>query len=371
MGACKEKTIDESSGLAWSRSRSDVWFTHNDSGGGAEIFAFQLDGTYLETHEVTGAGLWDWEDMSYGACPAVSRADKTPVGDHCIYIGDIGDNGLRRTEIAVYVIEEPASGAAAPVVASWTAIFPDVTARNAETLMVHPCTGRIYLVTKGEVTEVWKFPEDHDKGDGSVGILEFVATLDFKSWAEKDLFTTGGDWEPHGDRVMIRTYGAGWEWVTDPADPDAHWAGVPYRVNLPAIGQGEAITYDVNSDLIVSTEKTPMRLGKLACLKASGDGVCPVDTGGDGGSADTGTTGDSGGDGGVDTGDGGAPDGGSSDSGAADGGADGGGLGDGGSGGLGEIPVVERRCGCTAGPSAWLLMPALLALGRRRRRWRQ
>ncbi len=154
----KAEAVNEASGLAYSRTRPGVWFTHNDAGGAAEIYAFQLDGTFLETHTVTGADFRDWEDMSAGPCPG--------GGGDCLYIGDIGDNGRTRDSITVYVVEEPAAGAEAPVIATFPAFYPEGVAEDSEALFVHPRTGAIYLATKdagSQVSGIYRFhPEPTD-----------------------------------------------------------------------------------------------------------------------------------------------------------------------------------------------------------------
>src|ERR1044072_2383297 len=90
----KDKSISESSGLAASRSTPGAYWTHNDSGDGPFIYAFDTRGDSLGIFRVTGAKAVDWEDMA---------ADKS-----YLYIGDIGDNNKARDEVVVYRVPEPA-----------------------------------------------------------------------------------------------------------------------------------------------------------------------------------------------------------------------------------------------------------------------
>ena len=102
----------------------------------------------------------------FGASPArqhvigkISPPDLGPERNQSyLYIGDIGDNSERRSEIIVYRVPEPTITAAD---ASSTKSKPRVTEsaeaihlrypdgkHDAETLMVHPVTGSLFIVTK-------------------------------------------------------------------------------------------------------------------------------------------------------------------------------------------------------------------------------
>ncbi|MFH1464589.1 MAG: hypothetical protein ABIO70_09385 [Pseudomonadota bacterium] len=262
--------VVEASGVAYSRTRPGIWFTHNDGGGQPELYAFRLDGTFLETHPVEGAGFVDWEDLAAGPCPW-ARGD-------CVYIGDIGDNGRARERIWVYAVPEPAEGETLAVMATWNVVYPGGP-QDAEALFVHPRTGRIYLATKdpgGSVSTIWRFPEE-PAGDP-------VALEEVFAWtpAVGGAATTGADWDADGDRLVIRTYAAAWEWRTDPCDPEGHWGAEP---SMWSIGDphGEAIAYDTEGDLIAVTEGETMTITRLPCTAVGDGGTC------DTGEADTDT----------------------------------------------------------------------------------
>ncbi len=263
LASIKGTEMVESSGLAESRTRKGIWFTHNDAGNDAILYAFTLEGEYVGSHAVTDASSWDWEAMSAGPCPG-SKGD-------CLYIGDIGDNSKIRPYIRVYAVPEPAEGEDAQVIATWEVVYPDET-YDSETLFVHPTTGRIYLVTKVHEgsSQVFRFPEEPTD---DTGVLEYVATLDFESWGAGNISTTGGDWDWEGHRLVIRTYSAAYEWETDPCDPDAHWGNEP--VKWPTSGSGgEAIAYDLLGNIVTSTEGDPMELKILACEEVLEGPVC-------------------------------------------------------------------------------------------------
>jgi hypothetical protein len=269
-----DSPIVEASGLARSRARPGVWFTHNDAGGTPELYAFRLDGSFVETHAVRGAAFFDWEDLAAGPCPQGS-------GD-CLYIGDIGDNGRIRQSVRVYAVEEPAAGEDAEVIATWTLSYPGGVSQDSETLFVHPRSGRIYLATKDHDTDssaIYRLPEE--PSDAAVE-LELVTswTLEAQSAA-----TTGGAWDPDGDRLAIRTYATIFEWLTDPCDELAHWGQSP-SARPAGDTHGEAVAYDDVGGLVTVTEGPAMNITRLACAEA-GEGSAPCDTGDAGTDADT------------------------------------------------------------------------------------
>src|SRR5205085_3619918 len=65
-GHVQNKRLTEISGVAASRRYPGVYWTHNDSGGKPEVFAFTLDGTDLGSYALTGASAVDWEDIAVG-----------------------------------------------------------------------------------------------------------------------------------------------------------------------------------------------------------------------------------------------------------------------------------------------------------------
>ncbi len=116
----------------------------------AYIFALNEKGEKLGTWKVSGAKNKDWEDIA---------AFQDPKTGKCfLYIGDIGNNERLKSEMTIYrVAEPPVSAADATSSAknpneteSADAIklsYPDIR-HDAETLMVHPVTGDIYILSK-------------------------------------------------------------------------------------------------------------------------------------------------------------------------------------------------------------------------------
>src|SRR6185437_12662303 len=93
-----DSQIDESSGLGTSSYGDGIVYTHNDSGDTARFFAVNSSGATVAIYTLKGATAHDWEDMETG-----TDASGKPV----LYLGDIGDNSAKRTEIDVYQVPEP------------------------------------------------------------------------------------------------------------------------------------------------------------------------------------------------------------------------------------------------------------------------
>jgi hypothetical protein len=64
LAVLASKAIVESSGIACGRANPTTSWTHNDSGGQPQIFAFGRKGEELATVTVSGATARDWEDMA-------------------------------------------------------------------------------------------------------------------------------------------------------------------------------------------------------------------------------------------------------------------------------------------------------------------
>src|SRR5262249_46522284 len=92
--------LRELSGFAASRVHRGIFWAHNDSGNVLALYAMRADGSIAATFPLRGATARDPEDIAVGPCSA--GADRS-----CIYLGDIGDNGARRTSVQILKVTEP------------------------------------------------------------------------------------------------------------------------------------------------------------------------------------------------------------------------------------------------------------------------
>ena len=93
----ENRDVNESSGLGVSRRNSNYFWTHNDSGDRENLYCFDRHGIHIGTTRLKKADAEDWEDM----CSYVIN------GQPRILVADTGDNGTRRKNCRLYVLEEP------------------------------------------------------------------------------------------------------------------------------------------------------------------------------------------------------------------------------------------------------------------------
>lgn len=252
--------VRESSGLAASRRYPGLLWTHNDAGNPAILFATDRTGRSIARVSVQGAPNVDWEDMAAGP------------GD-TLWIGDIGDNALVRSDLAVYRLDEPtlnpgATGQQLNVSATrFPFSYPDGF-HDAETLLVHPTTGHVYVVTKANngTSGVYRFPMPLTPGI-PVTLLR-TATLVFASSLSLGRRATGGDISVDGSKVVIRTYLLAYEWsIGGGQSVENAFLGIPRTYPL-LYSQGEAICYGPQGfDLFFTAEGLPCPLGMRPSLR--------------------------------------------------------------------------------------------------------
>jgi hypothetical protein len=233
--------LTEASGVVASRNNNSVLWTHNDSGDSARIFALDTQGRYLGTYNLPGSTNIDYEDIAIGPGPVTNVS--------YLYVGDIGDNTAVRASIMVYQIPEPAVysrqylspvSAALKGVRAITLFYPD-GAHDAETLLVDPWTGDLFIVTKHATTSRIYTATKADLDATNSLILTFVRTVDFN-------VPSGGDISPTGLEIALRQETFAKLWTRLPGQTVSNaFATTP--VSIPVIGtptepNGEAIGFD-------------------------------------------------------------------------------------------------------------------------------
>ncbi len=254
VGEIKSNEIKESSGLAASKCAENVFWTHNDSGDDAFIFAIDAKGKKLATYKVQNAENTDWEDIA---------AFKNKNGECFLYIGNFGNNSRSRGEHTIYRVKEPndfskdsskKNPQATDAAETIKFTYPDIR-HDAETLLVHPETGDIYVITKRitGAAGVYKLKADYDKS--RTNKLEKIADLTVPSVPNGLL--TGGDISPDGRRVLVCDYFAGFEILLPEQKKkfDDIWKEQPQRIELGKREQGEACGYSADGSSIFATSE--------------------------------------------------------------------------------------------------------------------
>ena len=257
VATVKLSAVAESSGLVASRTAPGAYWTHNDSGGGPFIYAFNTRGESLAVFRVNGANNRDWEDIAAGPGPQPNRS--------YLYIGDIGDNNAKRSEIVVYRIPEPDlktanrnSSKSSPLTTesaeALRLTYPDGQ-HDAEALLVHPATGNLYLVTKVAFAN----PEVYE----AAAPLSAGRTITMKRLGEvrvPSLFggvITGGSVSPDGRRVALCDYFQGYELTLPASSRDFNdiWKQTMTGFDLGKRKQGESIAYRLDGDALLATSE--------------------------------------------------------------------------------------------------------------------
>lgn len=253
----KNPSIEESSGLAASRSNPGIYWTHNDSGDGPFVYAFDAAGESRAVFRVAGAQARDWEDMAIGPGPQ--------KGSSYLYLGDIGDNEESRTEIVVYRVAEPKL-AATDKTSSKT--NPRTTARadairlrypdgkfDAETLLVHPTSGNLYIITKVMLKNATVYEAAAPFVAGKVISMKRIGEIKVPSLMGGVL--TGGSISPDGRRIALCDYLQGYEAVLPPSSRNFNdiWKQTVTGFSLGQREQGEAITYRADGKALLATSE--------------------------------------------------------------------------------------------------------------------
>jgi hypothetical protein len=259
----RDPRITESSGLAASRRHPGVYWTHNDQDEGAYLYAVDSrTGETVARITMTGVGTpRDVEAVAVGP-------------DDQIYVGDIGDNdGVVWDHVWVYRLPEPEELKDRTVRATQYVVKYADGPRDAESLVVHPRTGRVYIIDKQE--------EGGHLYEGPAR-LSPSGTNVFRPGAPVDLWATDAALSPDGEQLAVRGYFGGiwYDWNGGRIERRG-------RLDVPLQGQGESVSYSADGSRLmygsegagssVEAEDVP---GGGSGPSSRGEG--PGDAGGDG-----------------------------------------------------------------------------------------
>lgn len=266
--------IDESSGLAASTLVADRFWTHNDSGDVARLFAIDKSNAEPPNAEtsvaktsvvaVEGVTATDWEDMASG----------TIAGKRLLFIGDVGDNSHRRKSVFLHVIEETIDLPVRTNCRTIEVTYSDgpgdceaigIDAQNNRLLLIKKTLLPLAGVYEVDLTCLNQNPEvsaDDLSADNSVpakfsAVAKRIATLPIP-------MITGMDIRSDGRQMAIATYR---DLFVYHRAADASWeetlAQVPRQAVLPKLRQIEAICYDSAGEIWITSERAPMPLARI------------------------------------------------------------------------------------------------------------
>lgn len=257
VGQLKDPAIAESSGIVASRTSPGIYWTHNDSGDGPFIYAFDERGNRKGVWRVTGASAVDWEDIAAGPGPRTNLS--------YLYVGDIGDGDGQRSEVRIYRLPEPVVTVADVVstkgkprltepAETFRLRYPDGK-HDAEALLVHPTTGNLYVVTKVPFVNPMVYEAAAPLRSTGVTTMTRLGRLNVPSLLGGII--TGGDISPDGRRVALCDYLQGYEMVLRDSTTafDTIWTQPMTSFSLGKRKQGEAIGYSADGKSFLATSE--------------------------------------------------------------------------------------------------------------------
>ncbi len=220
IGKFTHTAIRESSGIVASKQFEGVYWTLNDSGNPAVLYATKRNGELIGEIKVRGTRNFDWE--------ALGIDNKGQI-----WIGDIGNNSRMRINLNVFVVKEPNpnTDTEVEVIAKYPYRYPDKNV-DAEGLFI--ANGIPYIISKEQSAAVlYRFP---DLKVGTKQVLERVGEL-----ADAKLITGAGI-STDGKRLAVCTYNSLWVYHGEADNLATMIQGKPWVLRHEF--QGEAICLD-------------------------------------------------------------------------------------------------------------------------------
>ena len=236
LGKVTAAGLAELSGMAASWHNPGVLYVHNDRN---RPVIYALDGSagLLTRLTLGGAVASDIEDIEVSRCP----------GGTCIFAADIGNNITAREEFSIFRVTEPDVALGAPsadrtLPAERFAFRYADAPHNAESLIIDPGTGAVFIVTKvaaGQPSAAYKLDSFEL---GKVNVATKIADLPVPKAGDQP--ATAGSAQPCGAGFLLRTGNTLYEFRIPAGTPfiDAFHA-TPVVVPAGVEPQSEAVTY--------------------------------------------------------------------------------------------------------------------------------
>jgi hypothetical protein len=213
---------------------------------------------------LTGINGVDYEDLSSARVNSQSY----------IYLADFGDNANARSTIIIYRIKEPAvtgSNDTVPVedIETITMEYPAGSLpphKDAETLLVDPDTGDMYVITKREAVPGVYYLAHAASYAGTQTMTDLGDMYDIPDFASVSATgnAVGGNISPSGKEILVKSYNVMYLFSRDkntqtimqalqatPTTVDGYVGGgsTTFRRSHPSQEpQGEAVTFDYNGE---------------------------------------------------------------------------------------------------------------------------
>lgn len=220
--------LEEISGLSFSEIHPNLIYMQTDSGGESAVYL--LDSMGCEQGKIALEGITnrDWEDIVVG---------RDLNGIPHVYIAEIGDNRAQHQTVYVYRFPEPDHAASGVTSVERARLAYPGGARDAETLMIDPWDGKMYIVSKRDsLNTLYSFDQSAFQ-DSSLTILRPHFTLPFT-------MATGGEISRDGKQILIKNYNEIFYWQREEGESLLEVLKQdPIRLPYIPEPQGEAIGF--------------------------------------------------------------------------------------------------------------------------------
>lgn len=269
IGMIKNKKLNEISGIARSTFQDDIFWVINDSGDDPIVYAINRAGALVHQAHVKDALNIDWEDIS-----SFEYENKS-----FLLIADCGNNTSPRDIFNLYIIEEPDVSVKSPksqIRLSWRIdfSFPDGP-RDCEAVTVDPLNQIIYLLSKRDVPAHLYFLPLLSSNSNKVIVAEKLGPVnsipqpkpqEIKRNSDKyHAQPTSMDFSQNGSTIAVLTEKNLFLYSKKNSDS---WIrclnSVPLKITFPKLQQAEAVCFDDNSTVLITSEKLPAPILKVS-----------------------------------------------------------------------------------------------------------
>ncbi|MCB0689059.1 MAG: hypothetical protein KDC53_21120 [Saprospiraceae bacterium] len=244
--------VEETSGIEY--VSDDIFWTFNDSGGEPELYLCDTLGNLLKTVYIQNAWNRDWEDITQDVS-----------GN--LYIGNVGNNENKETDLTIFKIANP--------IDSDSAIAEIITFRYEDQHSFPPgldslyfdCESlmwwdhHLYLCTKNRtdpfdgLTLLYCLPDT-----AGTFIAEKIGVFDTGGSPKENHWITAGDISDDGRQMCLLSSDKIWLFYN--YEDDHFFSGEVRQINLGHLSQKEAICFLSDKQLLITDEEGPFNSGR-------------------------------------------------------------------------------------------------------------
>lgn len=263
-GKIESSLLDEASGITRSGYNNNIFWLINDGGDEPFIYALNKQGRDLGRYYIKGIDNRDWEDIS----------SFTLNNKNYLIIADTGDNDSKHKHSFLYVVSEPEISATNPnrptrLKLSWRIRFQyQGGPRDCESIAVDVENNRILLLSKRTVPAMmYELPLKPNKKSRLLkatpiaklssipqpGTFFLLTNPFFGRYASQP---TAMDISFDGLELAVLTYKFGYIYHRKNKESwEQALMRAPEVFHLPQLTQAEALSFDIENNILVTSEK--------------------------------------------------------------------------------------------------------------------